>query len=191
MLLVRPMRALLILAFLLVGSRVGWAQVQERKLADRIMKPDYTQSYDVRKSSFGTDRTVGSKKASVKDFQYDQRFNAKTFESKSFWGSRPSWLGGKKFATAEASTKGMYEIPNAQKPYSTKESPVKEAREASKTMETKPSMYANRGFIGKGRSQDRFDLEKGVPKGNESIGYNGDLKTMTIDDIRTLLNKNK
>ena len=44
----------------------------------------------------------------------------------------------------------------------------------------------------RGRSQDKLDKEKGGGSADSKpVGYGGDFKVMTIDDVRELLNKNK
>jgi hypothetical protein len=68
---------------------------------------------------------------------------------------------------------------------------VKEAYDAGRTIDTRTASAAGRPFLGRGRSQDRLDIEKGTPQSVKPIGYTGDLKTLSIDDVRELLNKNK
>jgi hypothetical protein len=167
---------------------------QEQKLEQRIMRPDMTLEYDVTNSTFhGSDKQARSKKASVKDFTGLQKYDAKAFSTGAFSGNKSSWLKDEKYATSSASTKGKYEIPDLKKKTEVKTVPVMASRDAAKTVAVNTSRDANQTFFGKGRSQDRFDKEKGSPedRGLKPVGYGGDLKPMTIDDIRTLLNKSK
>ncbi len=176
-----PILAALILLAAASGAR---AQQQEQKLIDRIMKPNMGMTYDLRKSSFGTSGSVSTKSANVKAFAFDQKFSPKSFDTKEFSGAKTSWLGNFKFATKAASTKTF-----ATKEAPTKTMPVKDAREADKTMATQT--YADqKTYSRRGASQDRFD-KNGAAQQAGDVGWTGDMKAMTIDDVRTLLNKNK
>ena len=190
--LVRPLLALSLLA--LLGAAASAFGQQQEKMIDRLLKkPDATLNYDVRKSTFGTDRSFSSKSAPSKEFSGARAFSAKSFNAKSFAGTQKAWMADTKYGTKEADTKGRYQIPNSDKSPALKTVDVKESSDARKTVDTRASPEEGRSFFAKGRSQDRFDMEKGVPseRGRTPVGYSGDLKPMTIDDIRTLLNKNK
>jgi hypothetical protein len=167
---------------------------EQQKLEQRIMRPDMTMEYDVSNSTFhGSDKKAASKKASVKDYTGLQKFDSKAYSTDSFKGAKSSWLKDEKFATSKAETKGKYELPNLKKKTDLKTVPVTESRDATKTVAVNASREGNQRFSFHGRSQDRMDAVKGSPGEKElsAGGYSGDLKPMTIDDIRTLLNKSK
>jgi hypothetical protein len=187
----RLLPALLLFLLTLASAR---AQQQERKLIDRIMKPDQTLEYDVRQSSFSSSHTISPPTAHVeKTFSYDQHVLAKPFDAKTFSGAKTAWFGNFHFATNEARTKGKFEIPNATKKADTKTVPVSAARESSKTMDTHAFAAGSKSYFSRGRSQDRFDKEGPAATASTArpLGYSGELKPLTIDDIRELLNKNK
>lgn len=185
------MRALFALFFILAGVSTLCAQEQERKLADRIRKPDMSLEYDTRKSSYrGTDQ-VSTGEGRVKDFQFQQKYRPGEFSTREFRGSKSAWMGDFVFSTKEAQKQGRYEIPNVKEKLGTTSARVKDARESQKSAAVRPFTPADRTYAVRGRSQDRFDQEKGVPNTTRPLGYGGDLKVMTIDDVRELLNKNK
>jgi hypothetical protein len=167
---------------------------QDRKLEERIVRPDMGMEYNLENSSFGgADRKAQSKAASVKNFDGLKPFESKAFSSKAYAGTKTSSLKDEKYAVNSAELKGKYEIPNATKKQDTKTVPVNASRDSNKTVAVDASREANQKFFGKGRSQDRMDAVKGPPeeKALARGGYGGDLKQLTIDDIRELLNKSK
>jgi hypothetical protein len=181
----------LILALLFSGLPL-FAQQQERKLEDRILKPNLDLQFNLSKSSSFGNRSAPSKNANVREFAFTQKVAPKEFASKDFGGSKASWFSKLKFFSRNsASTEGKYAIPNASKKADTKTLSVDDAREASKSMDTAQYAKADRPYLIRGRSQDKLDDEKGVPKDNKPLGWGGSLTPMTIDDVRELLNKNK
>jgi hypothetical protein len=163
----------------------------KRTLQERVMKPNWEKSFEPAKGSPVSSRTsVGDKKASTKEFGAKQ-FSAKEFSSRDFAGSKNAYLGKSKVTLPEAQTKGRGIIPKIDEKAPTKAMAVNEAYDAGKKMEVRTATAANRPFLAKGRSQDLFDREKGVPESSKQIGYGGELNTLSLEDIRQLLNKNK
>src|SRR5690606_14521922 len=119
-----------------------------------------------------------------------QKFNAKTYRAKDYGGTKSAWTGNFRLEDKKAATTGKYEIVNVKRAIPVKSQEVSAARESDKGAATRE--YAGlRPFWKRGRSQDRFDSEGGTPKDDKAVGWTGDLKPMTIDDVRELLNKNK
>jgi hypothetical protein len=113
--------------------------------------------------------------ARVKDFQYVQKFNSKKFEAKGYQ-TRSFWGGDFKFATTAANTKGVYKTNE----YQTKPVEVKNAYEHSRTAETRN--YVTNEFRG-------HEVWPRVPKKAQT---EADKKgTLSIDQVREILNKNK
>ena len=184
--------SLLLPALLVLGSFLGGslcAQDQERKLEQRILKPDMSKPFNLEKAPFGGKRAYQGSSANVKEFYAPQRYGPREYQAKDFTGSKGSWFGNAKFNTESAAPKGKFEIPNATRKADTKTLAVDDARESSKTMKT--SKYATGEITWRGRSQDKLDSEKGGPGDSKPLGYSGDFKVMSIDDVRELLNKNK
>jgi hypothetical protein len=186
------MSCLLPILLLLLTLVSAHAQQQERKLLDRITKPDRTITYDFRKSSYS-----GGKASSVpkdagigKQFSFEQHVIAKPFGAKSFGGEKTAWFGKFNFTTKSAPTKGKFDVANADKNFDTKTKAVSAAPESSKTKDTRRFAASGQSFFRRGPAQDRFDKE-GAPTTDRPVGYSGDLKPLTIDDVRNILNKPK
>ena len=162
------------------------AQEQERKLYDRIMKPDMEQSFNLQQAAGGSSKAFSPKSANSKGFYFQQKANAGTFRSKEYSGTKTAWMGDCQFSTKTARTKD-----DATKPAETKSAPVKDARESGKGAPTKEYVDQQKEFTKRGRSQDKLDAEGGVPKDGKPVGWSGDMKPMTIDEVRELLNKSK
>jgi hypothetical protein len=173
------MRSPLILIFLLCSGSLLHAQKQERKLVDRILKPDMTLGYSMQNLAYNGAGSGGlelKKDASVKDFYFVQKFTAKGFETKDY-EAKSFWQGDFQFTTKAADVKTD---SAAQKIYATKALPVKEAREAGKLYQDGGRAYATREAPERGKtSQNHLDE---IYKGKEQ---------MNIDQVRDLLNKPK
>lgn len=176
----------ILLFFGLVFGGSVLAQKQEKTLEERILgKPDQTKVFDVRQgSAFGT-QSFQASTARVKNFYFTQKFAPKDYDTRAY-GTKSTWFGDFKFSTKEAGTKGNYEIPNAAKKADTNALPVNDARENSKTMPTAAYGKRDRSYLGPEANR----IHRPVPA-NERVGWSGDLRPMTIDDVRELLNKNK
>jgi hypothetical protein len=181
----RSVRFSILFFFTVMGGSVI-AQEQEKTLEQRLLgKPD-EKAFDLRQgSTFGRQSFVTGT-ARVKNFYFTQKFAPKDYDTRAYGGTKSSWFGNFKFSTREAGTKGNYEIPNATKKADTKTLPVSDARENSKTMSTTAYAKRDRPYLGPEANR----LHRTVPA-NGQVGWTGDLRPMTIDDVRELLNKNK
>jgi hypothetical protein len=184
---VRPLIATLVL---LLAALSVQAQDQERKLMERLMRPNMEQEYDTRQSRFGNRSSVEQKSARSKGFLFQQKVNPGEYRSKAYGGTKTAWTGEFQQGTKQAATRGKYEMVNATRVVPVKTKETTDARESNKGAPTRD--YAVRPFLKRGRSQDRLDAEGGLPKDNKPIGWTGDkLEPMTIDEVRELLNKSK
>jgi hypothetical protein len=180
---VRSLIAPVLVALLSVSLH---AQEQDRKLYDRITKPNMEQSFNLQNAAGGSSKSFGTKSANSKGFYFQQKANTGTFRSKEYTGTKTAWMGDFQFGTKTARTKDY-----ATKPAATKAAPVKDARESGKGAPTKEYVDQQKEFTRRGRSQDRLDAEGGVPKDGKPVGWDGNMKPMTIDEVRELLNKSK
>jgi hypothetical protein len=152
------------------------AQDQERKLVDRLLRPDMTLQSSEQKKKFIADGTSINKKASVGTFYVEKKPNSKTFSktgefstrqfnSRSFHGSRRTFestsqqgVGNSRVAYPTQTARGPRDAPQSDK------------RVTSRT-------YAeNRPFLDQGKSQKSLNRQNAP---------------LTIDQVRELLNKNK
>ncbi len=189
-----PATILLSLSALLLGAigfvRPASAQEQDRKLIDRIDRPNMSLDFGAQqKSFFGAKSFQGGGSARVKEFYYAEKFKAKDFLTGAYAGQKGAWMGDFKYKTGDADTKGRGMTQKIVKEHATKEMPVKSSRDASKDYSTTET-YVTRMSDFRGKSQDKIDAQG--PEAMLTIQPDGtftELKTM--DDIRNLLNKNK
>ncbi len=169
----------LILLLLLASCGVLHAQVQERKMLDRLLRPDRSISSPMQDMAYNGSAGTGvelKKDANVRDFYFIQKFSPKGYETKDY-ESKGYWEGDFQFSTKAANVKTD---SAAQKTFSTKALPVKDAREAGKLFGSGSQTFATRDAPQRGKtSQNHLDE---VYKGKEQ---------MNIDQIRDLLNKPK
>lgn len=162
------------------------AQTQDRKLEDRLTKPDMTKEFNPSTHAVGSARTYGTGGAATKDFKFDQKIKPTAYNTGEFAGAKEASAAQRKYATTAANTSGKYSIPNAQKAADTKTAPTKEAPDANKVAATRELSDARRPFLG----PESKNLNKLVDP-TKGVGWKGNLEPLSIDDIRTLLNKNK
>ncbi len=166
---------------LLASSGLGYSQTQERKLMDRMLKPDMelqnplqtksfgkASSVTLRKASESVDSYAGVRDAYIKEFPY----------TRSFLGIKNPWFGGKVYDSKGASLLTKSAIVNADR-----EVPVKKAEAANYSDATKGAYFGSpvvpvQPFIPQPAAQGSVSGISG--KINEK---------MTIDEVRELLNK--
>lgn len=153
---------------------------KERSLYERIMKPDKDKTFDPSTEANIGGRTFQSKSARTKSYS-TRGFFAGLFRTKEY-STKNAWDGDMKFTTKEANTKGRYDTRAAD----VKTAPTKDARESGKTAATRPLWDGQRQYLG----PESKKLDQAVDP-NKRIEWRGDLKPMTIEDVRELLNKNK
>lgn len=164
------------MAFLVLLSRIGFSQDQERKLIDRLLRPDLELKNDAQNKKFVADRTSVQKQVNVGTFYVQQKSKPKAFS-----GTRE--LSAPKYGTAhfaserrQANSTSPNEIPNAQRRIPAKSTTDSHTVHDSNRIAQSGSFAGKRPFLDKGKSQ------KSLNQRNEPL---------TIDQIRELLNKNK
>ena len=135
-------------------------------------------------------RTFQSKGARTDEFQFVDRVRTREFGTREY-ASKNAWMGDMKFATKAAPTKNSR---YAQRSASTKTYETREARDAGKSMEVRALPGGDRAFVAEGRRQAALDANgrQTIPLGQRDLGpsWSGDLKPLTVDDVKQLLNKN-
>jgi len=159
----------------------------ERKLLDRLENPE-EKEFDLKQMTpFGRSKSeFTAKPAHTTSFYVQQKFQSKGYDSKEF-RTKSAWDGDFKFSTKEARTK-TYDTKKA--PYD-KTAAVKDARDAGKSASTREFYQANRTSPFKGRSQALFDKEGPAAQAKIGPSWSGNLKELTVDDVKEILNKNK
>jgi hypothetical protein len=152
------------------------AQDQERKLVDRLLRPDMTLQSREQKKKFIADGISINKKARVGTFYVEKKSNSKTFSgtrelSTQQFNPRP--FHGSRTAFENSSQQGVgnsrlaYPTQSARAPHDASQSDKKVASRA----------YAeNRPFLDQGKNQKSLNRQNAP---------------LTIDQVRELLNKNK
>jgi hypothetical protein len=172
-------RPVFLLILLLTAASAARAQEQERKLIDRIMRPDTAlQATEQTRSFYQGKSSVQDKTASTKSFYSPNHVSLKEYNTRSFYDGHGYWDGSFKYETKEANTKPRFlGIFPLLKRYDTKAVEVKDARESGRSYATRD--YETREFRGRGTAQGSIDAEYQKNKG------------MSVDQVRDLLNKNK
>src|SRR5262249_16009149 len=153
------------------------AQDQERKLVDRLLRPDMTLQNDAQNKKFTGDGSASiNKRANVGTFYVHQKPRSKNFS------------GTRDFSTTQFYSltyhggHNAYEVSSQQTPASSKSAyssqtarSLRDAPQAGKKVGSR-AYAGNRPFLDQGKSQ------KSLNRQNEPL---------TIEQVRELLNKNK
>jgi hypothetical protein len=162
--------------FLLGALSCLRAQDQERKLVDRLLRPDMTLQNNEQKKKFIADGTSINKKANVGTFYAEKKSNSKRFsqtrefstrqvDSRAFHGSHIAFENSSRQAIG--SSRRTYSTQPARDPH--------DVPQSGKKVASHP--YAeNRPFLDQGKSQKSLNRQNAP---------------LTIDQVRELLNKNK
>jgi hypothetical protein len=161
---------------LLAGISAASGQEQERKLADRILRPNMSLVNSAQNKQFGVSEISVAKRASPKNFYTPDRPPGKSFAAGRAFSSR-------QFAPRPFST-GNTAANISPRSQVTKTDSVRVAAAAESTRsapENGTSLAAapfagNRPFLGRGKSQEALSA-RDTP--------------LTIEQVRELLNKNK
>jgi len=163
-------------AFLLLIAATGFAQDQERKLIDRLLRPDMELKNDAQNKKFVADRASINKQANVGTYYLQQKCKPKRFTRIKQLSARecgiPDFADGKRQATASSPN----QTRNAQRQIPARSTTDVYAVHDSNRIAESGSFAGKRPFLDKGKSQ------KSLNQKNEPL---------TIDEIRELLNKNK
>jgi hypothetical protein len=152
------------------------AQDQEKKLVDRLLKPDMALQNDAQNKRFVGDGSASmNKRANVGTFFVHQKPQSKSFGTRDFSTTQfysQTYHGGRK--ANEASSQQT--VANSKATYATQTARgVRDAPQSGKKVASRE--YAgNRPFLDQGTNQ------KSLNRKNEPL---------TIEQVRELLNKNK
>jgi hypothetical protein len=159
-----------------LGASRATAQEQERKLLDRLLKPDMSLQNNAQEKQFVAGGATVEKKARTKQFHVRERSFHKQFQGRRNVTTREFNTATSRFGRAEANVTTRHRIPNAELTYSTPGyREVRAARDAEKTAES-TAYSGTRPFTPRGKSQKFLSAQD---------------RPLTIDQVRELLNKNK
>ena len=158
------------------------AQVQEKKLMDRINSPDRNQASQFQNKSFGSTGSSWVKSASFSSTAYqgvkDARIKGYS-EVRSFLGLKNPWLGKKVYETGSSAYQSRGSVTGKDEAYRVKGAKTGSFSQSSKTASTPSAAVPTRAFGLKGAAQGALDQDSKIHK------------QMTIDEVRELLNKSR
>jgi len=170
-------------ALLFAALTSGFCQEQERKIMDRMLKPDLSRSsgfngkafdkqtsFTLKESSESKDAYIASKKAYSKDFAY----------TRSFLGVKNPWFGGKVYDSKQAGKWANTSPWGADKTFQTRSTDAQGFYQEKKEANFGSPVVPVKEFIPQGGAQGATDQMTERVK-----------KEMTIDDVREILNKSK
>jgi hypothetical protein len=152
------------------------AQDQEKKLVDRLLKPDMTLQNDAQNKKFGGDGAASiNKRANVGTFFFHQKSHSKSFGTRDFSTTQfYSQTFHSKRSPYDVSSQQT--LANSKAAYSNQTAHgLHDASQSGKKVATR-AYGGNRPFLDQGTNQ------KSLNKKNEPL---------TIEQVRELLNKNK
>ena len=165
----------------------AWAPASARGSDVLAPKP---KEFNLGAMRTGAAREFKGNAARTNEFQFVDKTRTRAFGTKDF-STKGAWMGNAKFATKEAPTKDSW---FARRTARVKDYETREARDASKTAATRALPGGDRQFLVQGRTQAQLDAtgRANIPFGTTTAGpsWSGDLKPLTIDDVKALLNKN-
>ncbi len=162
---------------------------------EQILRPDITKEFNPSAANFGSGRSLTGKAAATNEFYFENKTRTKAFETKGI-GTKEAWGMQSKYETKAAPTKESWfsRLTAKTKTYDTRES-----RDAKKGLQGSVLPGSDQKFAARGRRQAELDADRAegrapkLPLGGDREGgqsWNGDLKPLSIQDIKTLLNKN-
>ena len=168
-------RAILLCLGLLVTGTVH-GQIQEKKLLDRLLKPDTSLQNNLQDKRFVAAGATLEKKARTKTFYVRARRPEKQFGGTRNVSTRTFPTESSRHHRTEANLETRSSVQNMEVAYSTSSyGGARSAREATKRVES-TTYPGSRPFLARGKSQKSLS---------------GQNPPLTIDQVRELLNKNK
>jgi hypothetical protein len=108
-------KTILTAALLFASVVSGISQTQEAKLVDRIMRPDMGLGNPMRNKNFEGTAAVPlrASPAAGRAFSGVRDASVKDFSTRSFFGLKNPWFGGKVFAAKAAAQMSLYDVKQA------------------------------------------------------------------------------
>ena len=158
---------------------------------EQVMTIDRTKEFNPSSANFGSGRSVSGKKMATGEFHFVDRTRTKSFETRGFATKEATGMNSQ-YATKTAETKESW---FARRTALTKAYATRENTDANKNLEGRALPGSEKKFIARGRRQ--ADLDKNGAAG-QALGadrdggqsWTGEVRPLTIQDVRTLLNKN-
>jgi hypothetical protein len=175
----RPMRALVFIAVAsCFAAPVARAQVQERKLMERVLKPDMTLENSAQQKQFTlSGGSAPTKSVRPKMFQFLQRSHPKDYAGVRPFQTKDFRAGNSPEQDRQANLATRNVLNEKGKTYRTRNYPdVRDASDMTKSVSSAQFSDSDRPFLVRGKSQKALSAQD---------------RPLTIDEVRELLNKNK
>ncbi len=171
------MRVILLICLALwLGASLATAQEQERKLLDRLLKPDMSLQNNAQEKQFVAGGATVEKKARTKQFYVRERSWHKHFQGSRNVDTQEFQTRTSRYQRRESRLSGR-RAPEAAGSYATADYPaVHAAPEARKSVDSTEFPAGERAFLVRGKSQKALSAQD---------------RPLTLDQVRELLNKNK
>jgi len=167
--------AVLFLLSLFLGPQV-FSQEQERKLVDRLLRPDMEMQNNAQNKKFESDKTSINKQATVGAFYLQKKSEPKQFSQTRDFSSWEYSARPFQGVNRQANTTSQSQIVNSDARYPTGTAlSTRGTSDSNKSAESQ-AFAGQRTFLGKGKSQKALNQKN---------------KPLTIEEVRELLNKNK
>ena len=155
------------------------AQEQERKLIERIQRPDMELSNPMQNKAFTGGGGVQIRDAAIaRPYAGTKAAGSKEFATRSFFGIKNPWFGNRTYESQEAALMARGGPSKLNEPYPVADARVRGFPAAGKQAALGDSTVPLRPFLGRGGAQGSLDQIADKVK-----------KEMTIDEVRELLNK--
>ena len=186
---VPTLRTILLIAISLAGCATKEPAPAPASRSQQVIgAPDLSREFDVSQASaFGRSNTsFATKAARSEGFYFQQKFQPKNYEARPY--EAKDWENpDAQFATRDAAAKGKYETPNVTKVVEAKTAPSRDARESGKLLATRDVPDGGRPYLG----QEATKMKKPLDPNNLPKITNEMHELKTVEDVKTLLNKNR
>ena len=153
------------------------AQDQEKKLVDRLLKPDMTLQNDAQNKKFTGDSSASvNKRANVGTFYVHQKSHSKTF------GGTRDFSTTQFYSKTYRGGRSAYEVSSQQTVVNSKDTFASQTAHGVRDSSESGKKVASRGYAGTRPFLDEGKSQKSLNRHNEPL---------TIEQVRELLNKNK
>lgn len=172
------MRTLGFAALSLFGAMTSvFAQEQEGKLMNRLLKPNMTLQNEAETKQFSASRSATTESAPTKTFHFVSRILGRNFGGVRTVKLQAFHTSTSRFQRAEANLHTRNALPENGASYRISGyAGVHAAPDAARTVSTSAYAEDQRAFLGRGKSQKSLSAQD---------------RPLTIDEVRELLNKNK
>lgn len=158
----------------------------------QVMTIDSTKEFNPSAANFGSGRSLVGKKAATGEFQFVDKTRTKSFATKELSAKQASGTTSQyETKTTETKESWFARLTAVPKAYATRES-----SDAGKGLQGRALPGSEQKFVARGRRQadlDRNAAAGAVPMGGDrDVGqsWSGDVRPLTIQDVKTLLNRN-